>query len=91
VLSEQAGPRPGVGWKSYRFNVPAWKQTMPPKWVAYGSCAGAPRDDVWNNMMQHVEAVHFYLGDPAGLYPVQIWTIGVDNPSITKGKFGTPS
>jgi hypothetical protein len=91
VVSEQAAPRLGTGWKTYRFNVPAWKQTMPQQWVAYGSCANSPRDDVWNNMMQWVEAVHFYLGDPAELYPLQLWSIGVDNPSITKGKFGTPS
>ncbi len=93
VLSEQAAPRPGTGWKSYRFRVPAWKQTMPEKWVAYGSCAGMPRDDAWNTVMggQNITAVHFYLGDPAGSYPVQAWTLGVDNASITKGKFGTPS
>jgi hypothetical protein len=91
VISEQSAPRPGVGWKSYRFNVPAWKQTMPQKWVAYGSCASSPRDDTWNFMMQRVDAVRFYLGDPSAVYPVQIWSIGVDNPSITKGKFGTPS
>jgi hypothetical protein len=93
VLSEQAAPNSGTGWKSYRFHVPAWKRTMPEKWVAYGSCAGMPRDDAWNYAMggQYVTAVHFYLGDPAGSYPVQTWTVGVDNASITKGKFGTPS
>ena len=93
VLSEQAAPRPGTGWKSYQFHVPAWKPTMPEKWVAYGSCAGMARDDAWNTMMggKIITAVHFYLGDPAGSYSVETWTIGVDNASITKGKFGTPS
>ena len=89
VLSEQVIPRPGVGWKTFHFNVPAWKTTMPPKWVAYGSCSGLPRDDAWNLMMnQFIDGVRFYLGDPAGSYPVQIWSLGVDNPSITYGKFG---
>ena len=93
VLSEQEVPRPGVGWKTYRFNVPSWKQAMPQKWVARGTCAGMPRDDAWNFVMggQYINAVHFYLGDPAGLYPVQTWTIGVDNVRVTNGKFGTPS
>lgn len=91
VLSEQVVPRPGVGWKTYRFNVPSWKQTMPQKWVARGSCAGMPSDEAWNFMMggAYIDTVHFYLGDPAVAYPVATWTIGVDNVSITKGKFGS--
>jgi len=93
VLSEQAVPRPGVGWKTYRFNVPSWKQAMPQKWVARGTCAGMPRDDAWNFVMggQYINAVHFYVGDPAGVYPVQTWTIGVENVRVSNGKFGTPS
>lgn len=91
TVSEQAISRPGVGWKTYRFNVPSWKLTMPQKWVARGTCADMSRDDAWNFVMggQYVTSVHFYLGDPAGNYPVQTWTIGVDNVRITKGKFGS--
>lgn len=89
VLStEQAVPRVGTGWKTFRFNVPAWKQTMPQKWVAYGSCASLPRDAAWNLVMGgFISDVRLYVGDPAAPYPVQVWSLGIDNPSITKGKF----
>jgi len=79
-------PRPGSGWKSYNFRVPAWKPAMPAHWSAYGACASWPRDTAWYQVMQRVSEARFYIGDPRASYSTESWDIGFDNARVTRGK-----
>jgi hypothetical protein len=86
VLSGKEIPRPGSGWKSCTFRVPAWKPALPAHWVAYGTCASWPPDNAWDYVMQRVTEARFYVGDPGASYATQVWDIGFDNARVTRGK-----
>ncbi len=86
VLLGREMPRPGSGWRSYGFHVPAWKPSMPARWTVYGRCASWPRDEAWSYVLQQVSEARFYLGDPGVTYDLATLDVGFDNAKITMGK-----
>jgi hypothetical protein len=77
-------PLPGEGWKSYDFDVPASSETLPDGWkVTFDSVFQG--DDAWNVVIEDVDQVTFFYGDPENFFIFQQWEPGADNVRITAG------
>lgn len=74
------------GWRSYSFHVPSYTTSLPNGWTVRGACADISPDAAWTTVMTFVAEARFVLGDPDVPYPVQVWDIGFDNPTIQFGK-----
>lgn len=87
-------PAPGAGWVAYQFDVPAHSPTLPfphsqtegePGWVAAQGDLFTPAKDpdaAWNTVMEDVDQVIFWFHDPRYFAILQVWNVGMDNPSI---------
>jgi hypothetical protein len=74
-------PVPGQGWLSYSFDVPSDSETLPDGWEYFTFDGGSPGD--WNTIIQNVSRVQFFYGDPEFFFIFQMWTVGVDNITLT--------
>lgn len=83
--------REGTGWKTYTYHVPTFSLSLPNGWVLRGTCGGLPPDAAWQRILNQVDQVRFHLGDPRASYPMQVWDIGVDNPTVYMFKGTGPS
>ncbi|MFT5048743.1 MAG: hypothetical protein ACI8QZ_000130 [Chlamydiales bacterium] len=85
-------PSPGVdgiaegstpaGWTLYDFDIPSTMTTLPVGWSAYAN-DGRTDDEIWNDVIVDVDAVQFFYGDPASVFPFFSWDVGLDNPRVT--------
>lgn len=74
-------------WESYHFDIPksaaeaakqGWHVTT---WPRMG---GSATPDKYDAILQNVDHVQFYYGDPVMFYMFQNWDLGVTDISITK-------
>lgn len=85
-LGTKQCPRPSGSWHSYRFSIPADSPTLPEDWGVL-NCRGRTEDEAWELVINDVDRVVFFWGDPMLFYIFQMWDVGLDNPTIT---WGTP-
>ncbi len=78
------GPRPDGRWNRYRFRVPSRSSTLPPGWQVR-ECGNRTGEEGWNLVIEDVDQLRFFVGDPELFYIFQVWDIGLDNPSIAWG------
>jgi hypothetical protein len=81
-VSSMQAPCAGEGWKSYDFAVPAASATLPAGWAIDPNNPGAP-DDVWNDVIEDVDQVLWWYGDPTFFFIFEQWSVGLDNPRMT--------
>ena len=72
-------PEPGDGWRSYSFGIPFFSLALPAGWNLLEGCTEATPDDAWNRIIQDVDELRFFYGDPANFFIFQNFTVGVDN------------
>lgn len=74
-------PLEGQGWKSYTFDVPSQETTLPAGWktIQFGSASPTPN---WNTVIQDVDRIVFFYGDPELFFIFQQWDLGLDNVFI---------
>ena len=82
-------PQPGQGWQSYSFFIPSQVTvSVPAGWVGGhtgNSSSFRPGID-WNDVIQSVDVVEFWWGNPSFLSIGQNWDVGIDNACmITPG------
>ena len=80
--SNELAPCPGVGWKSYDFAVPSSSATLPAGWAVDPGSA-LPADQIWNTVIQDVDQVNWWYGDPTFFFIFEQWIVGMDNPRIS--------
>ncbi len=80
-VSGQQAPCAGEGWKSYDFAVPAASATLPAGWAIDPNNPGAP-DAVWNQVIEDVDQVLWWYGDPTFFFIFEQWSVGLDNPRM---------
>lgn len=73
-------PRENGNWRSYRFQVPSSRTTLPAGWHVLQGTGDAEAD--WNLVIQDVSQVEFFFGNPEFFFIFQQWELGVDNLSI---------
>ena len=83
-VSGLIAPCPGEDWKSYDFPVPAASTTLPAGWAIDPNNPN-PADQVWNQVIQDVDQVLWWYGDPTFFFIFEQWGVGLDNPRITSG------
>ena len=77
-------PAVGAGWASYDYTVPSQETTLPAGWLLLNlGDSGAPANHTWDEVMQDVDRVQYFYGDPTFFFLFQQWTIGADNARIT--------
>jgi len=72
-------PEPGEGWRSYQFGIDPFSQVLPPGWNLLEGCTEPTPDDAWNRIIQDVDQLRFFYGDPANFFIFQLFTVGIDN------------
>ena len=80
-VSGQIAPCPGEDWKSYDFAVPSSSATLPAGWATDPNNAD-PDDQIWNEVIQDVDQVLWWYGDPTFFFIFEQWGVGLDNPRI---------
>lgn len=83
LLGTEFAPEPGQGWRSYSFAVPSDSETLPEGWGILEGCPEATPDAAWNRVIQDVDELRYFFGDPTFFFIFQQWNTGIDNPSIT--------
>ncbi|MHC4908848.1 MAG: hypothetical protein ACYTF9_03910, partial [Planctomycetota bacterium] len=84
-------PDPGVpgltppGWADYDFTIPSDSPTLPDEWLAFGLPGETP-DEIWNAVIEDVDILEFYYGEPGVIFLVLSWDVGMDNARITTGQ-----
>ncbi|MCK6447836.1 MAG: hypothetical protein L6Q99_15700 [Planctomycetes bacterium] len=68
-------------WHSYHFDVPAQSATLPVGWAVDPNSV-LPPNTAWNTVIQDVDRVTFFYGDPTFFFIFQMWTVGADNLRI---------
>jgi hypothetical protein len=86
-LGTELVPQVAEMWKSFDFAIDSASTTIPVGWFPIGSCADG--NLAWNAVMQDVQEVGLFYGDPTFFFIFDIWNIGLDNPRITEGALGT--
>jgi hypothetical protein len=94
--SGESIPWPGLGWKSYDFDIPSQADPpfgqLPPGWQFYDDPFGPTYDNhTWREVMENVSEV-WYVGinDPAGIGFLLNWISGVDNMRMTHEQQSIP-
>lgn len=72
-----AVPKFGDGWVTHSFVVPRSSDPLPPGWEWVIPPSFAPVS--WDVLLQDVASLSFFYGSPVVPWPVETWTIGVDN------------
>jgi hypothetical protein len=74
-------PEPGDGWRHYEFFLPPpfAPHVLPSGWSVLEGCTEPTPDDAWNRVLQDVDEVRFFYGDPTYFFIFQNFTVGVDN------------
>jgi len=80
-VSGLSAPCVGDGWKSYDFDVPAQSTTLPAGWATDPNNAN-PDDLIWNQVIQDVDQVLWWYGDPTFFFIFEQWSCGLDNPRV---------
>ena len=57
---------------------------LPASWGVLEGCPELDPDAAWNQVIQDVDQVTFFYGDPTFFFIFQAWSTGIDNPSITR-------
>lgn len=80
-------PLPGEGWKSFDFDIPSQETSLPAGWafLEYGPDA----EPDWNTVIQDVDQLVFFYGDPTMFFIFQMWVLGMDNPRVSFGDAGS--
>ena len=84
TVSNQHMPQPGAGWVSFEIDVPFDSTVLPNDWQLGWNCVGN-QDAIWNSIVQGVDYVGFFLGDPTLFYSGNLWDVGIDNVRILGG------
>jgi hypothetical protein len=72
-------------WTTYSYEVPSYSEELPNGWdVWWGS--DLTEDEIWNIVIENVDRVGFFVGDPEYFYIFQMWDVGLDNPTIFFGE-----
>ena len=80
-------PLPGEGWKSYTFDIPSKETTLPAGWVLLNlGDSGAPAIHSWDTVIQDVNRVQFYYGNPELFFIFQQWDLRADNIGLIEGE-----
>jgi hypothetical protein len=77
-------PAFGEGWVSYDFEVPSQETELPDGWLLLnnGDISSPPVHD-WDTIIQNVDQLEFFGGDPTLVFIFQQWDMGADNVRIT--------
>ena len=81
-VSGEKAPGVGEGWLSYGSPGPAASAVLPAGWAIDPNNTGAP-DDVWNQVIEDVDQVLWWYGDPTFFFIFEQWGVGLDNPRVT--------
>lgn len=81
-LGTRLVPQPGAGWETFDFAVDASATTMPQGWATLGGGCVSP-NGAWNSVMQNVDEVRFFYGNPEFFFIFDIWNVGFDNARIS--------
>lgn len=85
LIGSKLIPVPGQGWRSFSFPVPSDSQTLPADWgVLEESCRTLDPDKLWTAIIQDVDEVRFFFGDPLLFYIFQQWDVGLDSALIMR-------
>jgi hypothetical protein len=74
-------PLPTDPWTSYSFDIPADATSLPAGWKSIKLGANSPTPN-WNVVIQDVDRVQFFYGDPELFFIFQQWDLGLDNALI---------
>jgi hypothetical protein len=78
-------PHFGEGWLEYDYVVPSQETTLPTGWLLLNmGDIGQPANHSWDEVIQDVDQVRFFYGDPTFFFIFQLWNVGLDNPRITE-------
>jgi hypothetical protein len=83
VTGAQA-PCPGEDWKSYDVDVLSASTRLPAGWGVDPENPD-PADQIWNEVIQDVDQVMWWYGNPTYQFVFEIWGAGLDNPRVTFG------
>jgi hypothetical protein len=83
-LGTQFAPEPGEGWRSYAFDIDATSLVLPPGWGVLEGCTEPTPDAAWNRVIQDVDELRFFYGDPTFFFIFQLFTTGIDNIFISE-------
>ena len=75
-------PEPGDGWRHYELGIAFYSTVLPEGWFVVEGCSEATPDAAWNRVIEDVDQLKFFYGDPATFFIFQNFTVGVDNISI---------
>lgn len=77
-------PVPGEDWRSYAFDIPSGDAALPAGWGILEGCTEATPDAAWNRVIQDVDELKFFYGDPTFFFIFQMFDTGMDNATITR-------
>lgn len=81
-LGTRRVPQAGGGWETFDFAVDSASTTMPQGWKTLGTACVSP-NGAWNSVLQNVDEVRFFFGNPENFFIFDIWNIGFDNARIS--------
>ncbi|MFT4540694.1 MAG: hypothetical protein ACI841_002622 [Planctomycetota bacterium] len=84
---------PGItspGWATFDFVIPAAAASLPPGWQTFTASGFGASDAVWNAVIEDVDALQFFYGDPASIFLIISWDVGLDNVRITRSDDAAP-
>jgi len=87
-IGTKASPSPNGNWRGYKFKIPSDSTTLPRGWSMLENCGDIDGDAAWNRVIQDVDELRFFVGDPTLFFIFQVWDFGMDNPTITWGTSG---
>jgi hypothetical protein len=80
----KSSPAPNGKWQSYSFDVPSDSERLPRRWTVW-NCGTRSDDEAWELVIEDVDQLAFFWGDPELFYIFQMFDVGLDNPTITWG------
>ena len=86
-MTGQLVPQIAEGWRAIDVAIDVQPATLPAEWQIL---VGSGDDDAdWNAIVQNVQEVTVFYGNPQDFFIFDQWFVGCDNPRITEGGIGT--
>jgi len=79
-------PQPNQGWKTIGYAIPSSSPTLPIGWFKLQGAGNG--DQVWNTVIQNVDQIRWFYGNPQGSLLFQQWDVGMDNVTMTANDLG---
>jgi len=88
-VGSETVPLVGQGWKEFDLEIPSQSKTLPAGWKAdWATQPDTPDDEIWDFVINDVDQVRFFYGDPEFFFIIQQWEPGFDNVRISGTNLG---